>query len=133
MKRNKLREKSGKALLQRTLRSSINCFPNKWRLWFNQRELTLIFETFVTNLYSFKGQWIHFCNRSEDFFRLDSTFVWKWNFFTFINVWFNYHTILKIMFLTKSVKWDMSNFSEFHHMNMLVTFYSIKVGILWTL
>ena len=51
--KKKLRERSGKPLLQRTSRSFTNRFPNQWRTWFSQRELTLIIDGFVTDLYSF--------------------------------------------------------------------------------
>ena len=68
----KSEERSGKP----SLLSNTNCSTNrlwvKLLLWFSQRELIIIIDGLVIDLYSFIRQWIHFCYRTKDFFRLDS-------------------------------------------------------------
>ena len=69
----KSEERSGKP----SLLSNTNCSTNrlwvKLLLWFSQRELIIIIDGLVIDLYSFIRQWIHFCYRTKDFFRLDSS------------------------------------------------------------
>ena len=68
----KLRERYAKPSLPSNSNCSTKRFWNKCRLWFSQRELTLIIDGFVIDLYSFLRQWICFCYRTKDSFRLDS-------------------------------------------------------------
>ena len=71
-------KKSQERSEKHSLLSNTNCSTNrlwvKLLLWFSQRELTLIIDGFVIDLYSFLRQWICFCYRTKDFFRLDSKF-----------------------------------------------------------